>query len=200
MTPAEFAQAVEAHRPSLVRFACDRVRNLDEAEDLVQQALADAFGKVESFRGESALQTWLTGFVQNQIKRHWFEQRQRREREAETFATFLGLPRRDECGRRQVPAAAADAAMAEAARLPGQRAHHASHDPREAMDAGIRIDVRQAVETLPDDIRGVILDMYWRGQTWEEAAADLGINVRTLQRLVYPYIEKLRGLLVAYGP
>jgi len=54
--------------PRLYRFALPRVRhNADLAEEVVQQTLCLAIRKMEGYRGEAALFTWLCTFCRREI-------------------------------------------------------------------------------------------------------------------------------------
>lgn len=60
-----FAEVVERSRPRLIRLACRITRNLDEAEDVVQESILKAFANLHRFRGHSRVDTWLHRIVQN---------------------------------------------------------------------------------------------------------------------------------------
>lgn len=55
----------------LYRFALSRVRSPEVAEDLVQETFLAALQKLDTFRGDSALRTWLTGILKNKILDHY---------------------------------------------------------------------------------------------------------------------------------
>lgn len=54
-------------RPQLMSFALRRLRNRDQAEDAVQEALLAALEGIDRFSGGSALGTWLTGILKHKI-------------------------------------------------------------------------------------------------------------------------------------
>ncbi len=64
---ASFAEIFERHAASLYRYA---LRMLDgdhqSAEDSVQEAMTTAWLKLDGFRGDSALRTWLFRLVSNE--------------------------------------------------------------------------------------------------------------------------------------
>ena len=70
----EFARAVEALRPQLLRFARAQLRNEAWAEDAVGDTLLAALAKPQAFAGQSQLKTWLIGILKHklidQIRRH----------------------------------------------------------------------------------------------------------------------------------
>lgn len=63
-----FRQFFEENYARLYRFALPRVSNdTNAAEELVQQSLSKALTKLESYRGEAQLFTWLCTIVRNEI-------------------------------------------------------------------------------------------------------------------------------------
>src|ERR1700744_4875374 len=54
-----FVDLVKPHLGPLTRFARMRVRNDSEAEDVVQQAVLQAFHNLGQFRREASFKTWL---------------------------------------------------------------------------------------------------------------------------------------------
>ena len=63
---ALFAE-VETHRSYMLRFATAKLRDADQAEEVVQEALLAALDGIESFSGQSALRTWLTSILKFKI-------------------------------------------------------------------------------------------------------------------------------------
>jgi len=58
---------VDAHGDYLYRFALDRVRDPESAEELVQQALLAALTARHAFRGRSSERTWLTAILKRKV-------------------------------------------------------------------------------------------------------------------------------------
>jgi RNA polymerase sigma-70 factor, ECF subfamily len=56
------------HRPALLRFARRKVRDQDLAEDAVQDTLLAALSSAGSFKGQSAVRTWLIGILNHKIQ------------------------------------------------------------------------------------------------------------------------------------
>jgi RNA polymerase sigma-70 factor (ECF subfamily) len=55
------------HRPRLLRFALQHLRNRAQAEDAVQDTLLAALEGARRFAGESSVLTWLTGILRHKI-------------------------------------------------------------------------------------------------------------------------------------
>lgn len=64
LLPAELT----SHRAAMLRFARRKIRDADLAEDAVQDALVAALASSDSFKGESALRTWLIGILNHKIQ------------------------------------------------------------------------------------------------------------------------------------
>ncbi len=65
-----FEALYKAHSGRLYRLACRMLGNPADAEDLLQEIFLSAHRKLESFRGDSALGTWLYRLAMNQILDH----------------------------------------------------------------------------------------------------------------------------------
>lgn len=71
---SDFASAVQALHPQLLRFAHAQLRNDAWAEDAVSETVLAALSKPQAFAGQSQLKTWLVGILKHkvvdQIRRH----------------------------------------------------------------------------------------------------------------------------------
>jgi RNA polymerase sigma-70 factor (ECF subfamily) len=61
-----FEELYRAHSPRLYSLACRMLGNVTDAEDLLQDIFLAAHRKLDSFRGDSALGTWLYRLAANQ--------------------------------------------------------------------------------------------------------------------------------------
>jgi RNA polymerase sigma-70 factor (ECF subfamily) len=61
----DFEDAVSRCSPTLFRVALRRLRNVEDAEDAVQDALLSAYKHLGQFEGRSQISTWLTTIVSN---------------------------------------------------------------------------------------------------------------------------------------
>ena len=62
-----FVDLVGPHLAPLTRFARMRLRNDSEAEDVVQQAVLQAFHNLGQFRREASFMTWLSRITSNEV-------------------------------------------------------------------------------------------------------------------------------------
>jgi RNA polymerase sigma-70 factor (ECF subfamily) len=60
-------ETVALHRPYLYRYALSKLRRTDTADEVVQETLMAALEGKATFRGDSALRTWLTGILKHKI-------------------------------------------------------------------------------------------------------------------------------------
>lgn len=67
------------HFNRLFRFAASRVGDDDTARDIVQETLCRALRRMETYRGEAAMFTWLCQICRSQLS-DYFEKHQRRAR------------------------------------------------------------------------------------------------------------------------
>src|SRR6266571_5330110 len=61
----DFEGVVSSYSPVLFRVALRRLRNVEDAEDAVQDALLSAYKHLGQFEGRSQISTWLTSIVTN---------------------------------------------------------------------------------------------------------------------------------------
>jgi RNA polymerase sigma-70 factor (ECF subfamily) len=73
---AAFNEFFREYFGRLYRFALARVRNEDDARDIVQETLSRAVRKIATYRGEAALFTWLCQVCRSRLSEH-FSARQR---------------------------------------------------------------------------------------------------------------------------
>jgi RNA polymerase sigma-70 factor (ECF subfamily) len=66
-----FASLFYAHRPRVYSLCLRMTNNTAEAEDLTQDAFLQVFRKLSTFRGDSALSTWLYRVAVNTVLMHF---------------------------------------------------------------------------------------------------------------------------------
>ncbi len=154
--PDAFTEIVRRHRDRLWAVALRTTGNPEEANDALQDALISAYRRAETFRGDSAVTTWLHRIVVNAS----LDRLRRR-----SVRTWVPLP--DE-GAGESPASLVDDS-----RLA---------DPRAAAETSETIrEVRAALDTLPPDQRAAIVLVDLEGWSVEEAAKALDCPVGTVK-------------------
>ena len=77
-------QFIDEYAPRLFRYARHRLNNLADVDEVVQATLSQAARRLETFRGEATLLTWLV-----RICRHEISRTLRREARADMMEPFL---------------------------------------------------------------------------------------------------------------
>ena len=170
-----FRAIMQRHNRRLYRIARGILRNNADAEDAVQDAYVSAFTNVGSYRGESALATWLSRIVMNEA---------------------LGRLRK----RNTVDIAALEPARSEAEII--QFPLSTPNDDPERIMAQRQILqlVEQATDNMPEAFRLVFVTRLIEGMSVEETAELLGIKPETVKtrlhrarRLVRDQLHKQIG-------
>lgn len=166
-----FRQIMRRCNQRLFRVARGVVGDDAEAEDVVQEAYVHAYEKIDGFRGEASLPTWLTRIVLNAA---YGRLRQRR--------------------------ATVDVAQIEAAQhedrvlvFPSRFGHE---DPAAAATrAQIRALVEHAIDDLPEPFRIVFVLREIEECTVEETAAALDLREETVKTRLHRARRQLRAAL-----
>lgn len=167
--PEAFAAIMGRCNQRLFRVARAVLRDDNEAEDVLQETYLRAFAKLDGFRGQSSLLTWLTQIVLNEARG-----RLRRRRGATSIediggegAAILAFP---------APAGASDPEAA-AARSETRRL------------------LERAVDDLPDAFRLVFFMREIEECSVEETAIQMGIKPETVKTRLHRARRMLRESL-----
>jgi RNA polymerase sigma-70 factor, ECF subfamily len=163
--------AISRYSPVLFRVALRRLRNIEDAEDAVQDALLAAHKHIGQFEGRSQLSTWLTKIVTNVAL-----MKLRRHSRYETLS--LGPDQEND-----------DAALA-------HELIDAGPNP-EAICARMETDetLRRALAQLTPNLRSAIQMRELEGLSTREAANALGISTNALKSRVSRARATLSSLL-----
>lgn len=94
------AKLFATHHRRLLNFVLGKVRDVDEAVDIAQQAFVEACQAYSSFRGESEMHTWLYGIAMNLVRNHLSRApRYRFEFETDEALEQCAAPDDDPCDR-----------------------------------------------------------------------------------------------------
>jgi RNA polymerase sigma-70 factor (ECF subfamily) len=170
---AAFREFVRVNERRLFAFAMQLSGNREDAEDLVQEAFIKAHGMIASFRGESALYTWLHRIVVNLYIDFTRSGRYRTmtawddERDNDTETAYLHSPQPS-------PEARTNAAL--------QQEH-----------------LERALQHLSPQQRTVFVLRYFQEFSLEEIAQELGVTVGTVKTQIFRAVKELRERLTFYG-
>ncbi|MCB9898252.1 MAG: sigma-70 family RNA polymerase sigma factor [Planctomycetes bacterium] len=168
-----FATMVEATAGRLLAVARRFMRSDDEAHDVLQDAYLQAFRKIGGFEGHSKLTTWLHRIVVNAALMKLRSKARVRETSIEDLLPHF----RDDGHHLELPGAWTEtgADLAERAELAQT--------------------VRQAIDTLPDSYRNVILLRDIEGLSTEEAANVLEVSPNAVKTRLHRARVALRTVL-----
>jgi RNA polymerase sigma-70 factor, ECF subfamily len=158
---------MKANNRRLYRLARGILRNDAEAEDVVQETYVRAFTRLNEFRGESSLSTWLSRIAMNEALG-----RLRRQRPGIDWSS---LPERaGEAEIIQFPLASND-------------------DPEKSMaQREIQAVVERAIDELPEPFRLVFITRVVEGMNVEETADILGLKPETVKTRLHRARAMLR--------
>jgi RNA polymerase sigma-70 factor (ECF subfamily) len=166
-----FEGVISSYSPVLFRVALRRLRNVEDAEDAVQDALLSAYKHIGQFEGRSQLSTWLSSIVINtagmKLRRHLHHETvsldQYQENDGATFANKI----KD------------------------------SRPNPEAICAQTEMDgrLRQALAQLSPKLRNAIQMVDLDGFSTQEAATAVGISTNALKSRLSRGRAKLSLLL-----
>ncbi len=154
----------------LYRVARGILRNDSEAEDVVQETYVKAFVRLEQFRGDSSLATWLTRITIN-------EALQRLRRERTVSESEIPEPQRSGAQIIRFPESAYD-------------------DPERTMaQREILRLVEKATDDLPDGFRIVFMTRVIEGMSIEETAELLDLQPETVKTRLHRARQLVRKQL-----
>lgn len=162
-----FAALVRKYQDRLYNTLYRIVGNAEDARDLVQDAFLQAYRALDRFHGESAFYTWLYRIAVNAAISA--KRRQRVVVSLQTARDAAGLEPADDLGR---------------------------SDPSGRMEQDERVrQVREALDTLPDEYRTVLVLKEIDGQKYEAIAQILNCPIGTVRSRLHRARLELRDRL-----
>jgi len=171
--PAAFEALVRAESPRLFRFLLRFLEDEEDARNVMQEAFLQAFRRIDTFRGDARLTTWLYGIALNQAR------------------VLLRKNRRYE---------AMDEADLDRLQPTFSRGMYAQrHRPWPpdvlAEREDLRRLVREAIDRLPDSYREIILLRDIEELSTEEVARMLNLSEGAVRVRLHRARQALRALL-----
>jgi RNA polymerase sigma-70 factor (ECF subfamily) len=156
-------QLAELYGPRIHQLAMRHVKNREDAEEVTQDVLMKVYRKAGSFRGDSALSSWIYRITFNtamsRLRQHKGARMAEQEKER-ALATF-------EAG--------------DGARRPADPADWSSMPDEELLRFELRQAVAVAVRELPEIYREPVILRDFEGLTTEEASSRLKVKDQTLK-------------------
>jgi RNA polymerase sigma-70 factor (ECF subfamily) len=164
---------VERHQASLFRMAYARVRDEEDARDIVQGAFIKAWTHLDGFRQDASFLTWMRRIVENLCTDH-----ARKKIRRKTGSYDDAIATRDEDG----------------TILDG----HQADDPAKALhNRQIRERIGAALDQLSEEQRQILLLREIDGLSYKEIAEHVGIPEGTVMSRLFYARKRVQGLLRA---
>lgn len=173
------------YRPRMMSWALRMVQDREDAEDLVQDALYQAYRALPKFRGESAMESWLYRILHNRVL-NWSTVR-RREHERIAFSLDTLLPEQDP-----------ENVHHSYAPLHGEWPDEALDPARLLANAELGRVVREAIAKLPKDLRRAVVLRDLENLRYDEASALLRVSEPCFKTRLHRGRIMLRAALEAY--
>lgn len=158
--PEAMDQLLAAHQDRVYRTALGYLADEDAAQEVAQQTLIAAFRKLDSFRGDARLATWLYRMTINYAKNHQVSAGRQRSR----FQSMDHSGRQDDSSE-YVP-----------------QYRDTAPDPREQAAAKEASgEVFDQIAQLPEEYRSALLLRYVEDMSYEEIAESLEIAPGTVK-------------------
>lgn len=171
-----FSRLIARYQDRIVN-TCWRISgNLDDAQDLAQEAFLRALESIESFQHRAGFYTWLFRIAVNLAISH---------RRKAARAVKLSLHGSD--GQSRVEN--------QAARLVGRVTHDANDPPANVVSRETGQRVAEAIEQLDDEHRAVLVLRDIEGFDYQRIAEILDLPIGTVKSRLYRARMELRGRL-----
>jgi RNA polymerase sigma-70 factor (ECF subfamily) len=165
-----------AHAPRIYNLARRMLSNEADVEDVTQEVLLQVVRKLDTFRGEAELTTWLHRVTVNACLVH-------RRRQAPQLARRISAPVEQ---------------IAEEARQPGRRPANEPAPDRQAQDRETRRLIDQAILRLPDIYRDPFVLSDVEGLPNSEISTLLGLTLPAVKSRLHRARLLLRDALSPY--
>lgn len=171
---AACAECVERHSPGVYRVALRLTGNEAEAEDVVQETFLSAFKAIDKFEGRSGLATWLYRITHN--------------------AALMRLRRK----RPDQVSVDDEEVFGEGMEVPSQLHDWCCLPERDFETSEARVEMEQAIRTLPEKLRVVFVMRELEGLSTEETAQVLGVSIAVVKTRLHRARLQLRERLSTY--
>lgn len=166
--PDAFATLFQAHKTRVYSLCLRMTNNIAEAEDLAQDAFLQVFRKLATFRGDSALSTWLYRIAVNTVLMHF--------RRKSPCRVSLDEPYKGHDAGKSGPR------------------EYGTRDGRLETSA-IRMSLAQAISELPEGYRAIFILHEIEGYQHREIARLVGCSIGTSKSQLHKAKLRIRQLL-----
>jgi RNA polymerase sigma-70 factor, ECF subfamily len=174
-------ELAERYSSRIYQLALRHRKNREDAEEVTQDVLMKVYRKVDAFRGDAALSSWIYRITFNTAMSRLRNSRLARQAEQE-----------------KERALAAASAGEERPRTPRQAADWSRMPDEELLRTQLREAVAQAIRELPEIYRAPVVLRDIQGLTTEEASTRLKLKDQTLKSRLHRGRLMLRERLQAF--
>jgi RNA polymerase sigma-70 factor (ECF subfamily) len=174
-------ELAERYSSRIYQLALRHMKNREDAEEVTQDVLMKVYRKVDAFRGDAALSSWIYRITFNTAMSRLRNSRLARQAEQE-----------------KERALAAASAGEERPRVPRQAADWSRMPDEELLRTQLREAVAQAIRELPEIYRAPVVLRDIQGLTTEEASTRLKLKDQTLKSRLHRGRLMLRERLQAF--
>jgi RNA polymerase sigma-70 factor, ECF subfamily len=157
---------VESNHKQVYALCLRMTRSVPDAEDLTQDAFVHVLSKLRTFRGKSALSTWIYRIATNTTLMHF--------RKNQRYANSLDTPRESENG---------------------EMVHEVSQTDRQLKSAINRLALTRALDELPSGCRNILVMHDVEGYAHREIAHSLRCATGTSKSQLHKARRKMREAL-----
>ena len=161
-----FEELMQSHESRIYAIALRMMGNREDAQDCAQEAMVRIYRAMGSFKGQSALATWIYRITMNPCLA---DLRRRKARKVTSLDSLVDNG--------WSPTDTGDTPEEHGLRVEKQNA------------------LNQAIQSLPDDMRAAIILRDVKGYSYDEIASILDANVGTIKSRISRGREKLREIL-----
>ncbi len=174
---AAFHALVDRHAPALFRVALSMSGSRADAEDICQETFVAAFRSLKRFDGRASVKTWLTRILMCRAATSWKQGRHGRRAIALHQVSEAQMQRGADCRD----------SLAEELSVPAS-----------TMAVDSRLDILEAIRSLPPEFRDTVVLREIRGMSYEEIATALGVPRGTVESRLHRARAELARKLTGY--
>ena len=157
-------ELAEQYSPRIFQLAMRHMKNQEDAEEVTQDVLMKVHRKIDAFRGDSALSSWIYRITFNTAMSRLRNSRSARAAEQERDRLL-----------------AAQQAVDDGPKMPRETADWSQMPDEEMLRGQLRQAVAQAIAELPEIYRAPVVLRDIHGLSTEEASSRLHLKDQTLK-------------------
>jgi len=169
-----FEAIVKKYEKMIYNLAMTKTQNRENAQDISQECFLRAYKMLRSYRTDSAFSTWIYRICQNLIFDHF-----RKNKKTKTVSLSLSASESDDGELKEIDIA------------------DNSSEPSEQIIRNEKIEkIREIINSLPDDLREIIILRDFRNLSYADIAEMLDIEIGTVKSRLNRAREKLKNYII----